>query len=83
MLGFHIKRDGESRGNHTATDHNYVGGINYDEFEFWQGKEVFRNHLDFYKDLLLTSEETVQKLNLARLKSEKIKLPVHFALIGF
>jgi len=81
MLDFHIIRDNESRGSHTAATHNYVGGIDYEEFVFWQDNLVFENHLDYYADFLFTSEEVVTKLNLAILTAEKIKLPVHFSLI--
>lgn len=82
MLDFHIKMDGESRGNHTAAQHNYAGGIDYDEFAFWQDNQIFQDYIDYYKDFTLSSEEVVQKLTLSLLISEKISLPRHFALIG-
>ena len=82
MLDFHTIRDNESRGSHTADTNNYVGGIGYDEFLFWQENLVFENHLDYFEDFLFTSEEVTIKLNLAMLTAEKLKIPARFSLIS-
>ena len=63
MLDFYFIEDDASR--HTKLSKNeYLGGIDYPEFDELQNKKVIEAHLDFYKDFRWTNEQVKSKLNL-------------------
>lgn len=81
MLDFHSIADFASRGSHTAENHNYVGGIGFDEFCFWQDNGIFGDSEDYYADFLWTYKEVIEKLRVALTKTSSLLFSKEYRLI--
>lgn len=75
MLDFYLIKDTTSKPNNGTSDLDYLGGIDYDEFEQLQDEKVIEGHLDYYKDFRWTSEQVATKSEaLAKSKAKGYKL---------
>lgn len=76
MLDFHFIADGDPAINHCAEDHNYIGGIEFDEFQFWKNCKVLRGDVDYFSDFRITSKEILEALDrIADIGGESKALP--------
>lgn len=75
MLDFFLIPDTSSARNIASSDLDYLGGIEYEEFELLQELKIIENHLDYYKDFRWTSDQVSSKLKLlAKLSDRKFRL---------
>ena len=63
MLDFYHTEDDTPRHNKLSKD-EFLGGIDYAEFDELQNKRIIEAHLDFYKDFRWTNEQVNSKLKL-------------------
>jgi len=63
--------DTQPKPNHGPSNLDYLGGIEYQEFEKLQDGKIIEAHLDYYKDFRWTSEQVVSKLELLRKENAK------------
>jgi hypothetical protein len=75
MLDFYLIKDTTPKPNHRMPDRDYLGGIDYGEFEQLQEEKIIEGHLDYFKDFRWTSEQVAAKSELlGRAKSKGYKL---------
>jgi hypothetical protein len=71
MLDFYLIKDTTSKPNNGPSDLDYLGGIDYDEFEKLQDEKIIEGHLDYYKDFRWTSEQVAVKSKILEQTSAK------------
>ncbi len=71
MLDFYLIQDTETKPNGGPNLLTYVGGLEYDDFEYLQKINIIEAWLDFYKDFRWTYEQVNEKYH--KLSSQVIK----------
>lgn len=71
MLDFYLIKNTVSKPIHGTSELDYLGWIDYDEFEQLQDEKIIEEHLDYYKDFRWTSEQVASKTT--RLEALKAK----------
>lgn len=75
MLHFYLIKDATPASAHGMLPADFLGGIDYSEFEQLQDDNIIENHLDFFKDFRWTSEQVATKLAmLTEAKSKEYRL---------
>ncbi len=75
MLDFYLIKDITPKSNHGASEADYLGGIEYNEFEQLQNENIIEEDLDYYQDFRWTTEQVMAKseiLDKAKAKTYKL-----------
>jgi hypothetical protein len=62
MLDFYLIKDATQISKHSVSHLDYLGGIDYNEFEELQNEKVIEDDLDYFQDFRWTSEQVTAKL---------------------
>jgi hypothetical protein len=62
MLDFYLIKDATHTSNYNVSHLDYLGGIDYNEFEELQNEKVIEDDLNYFQDFRWTSEQVTAKL---------------------
>ena len=75
MLDFYLIKDDVKDSDHGISELDYLGAIDYSEFQQLQNEKVIEDQHDYFKDFRWVNEQVTAKINqLEQIKAEGYKL---------